>query len=107
MSPLIITLGLVEFLVQRKKTFFLQPTLLLIIKIYEIEKILKGLCHEMNNLFDGPKSQINTLCICADGLRFPILFEMPSELDILIRLPVKYPELVSVFIEAGKYFSKK
>ncbi len=41
MSPLIITLGLVEFLVQRKKTFFLQPTLLLIIQIYEIEKILK------------------------------------------------------------------
>jgi hypothetical protein len=35
-------------------------------------------------------------------LRFPILFELPPELEILMRLSVKSPELVSVFIEASK-----
>ena len=34
-------------------------------------------------------------------LRFPILFEVPPELEILMRLP----ELVSVFIEASKNLS--
>jgi hypothetical protein len=28
---------------------------------------LKGLCHEMNNLFEGLKNQISTFCICADS----------------------------------------
>jgi hypothetical protein len=31
-----------------------------------------------------------------------ILFEMPPELEILKQLPVKSPELVSVFIEASR-----
>jgi hypothetical protein len=35
-------------------------------------------------------------------LRFPTLFEVSPELKILMRLPVKSPELVSVFIEASK-----
>jgi hypothetical protein len=38
--------------------------------------------------------------------RFPILFEVPPELEILMRLPVKSPELVSVFIEASKNLKK-
>jgi hypothetical protein len=29
---------------------------------------LKGLCHEMNNILEGPRSQISNLCIYADGL---------------------------------------
>jgi hypothetical protein len=35
-------------------------------------------------------------------LRFPIFFEVPPKLEILMQLPVKPPELVSVFIEASK-----
>ncbi len=39
-------------------------------------------------------------------LGFPILFEVPTVLEILRWLPIKSPELVSVFIEASKkYFS--
>jgi hypothetical protein len=38
-------------------------------------------------------------------LRFPILFELPPELKILMQLPEKSPELVSVFIESSKSFS--
>jgi hypothetical protein len=34
-------------------------------------------------------------------LWFPFLFEVPPEMDNLMRLPVKSPELVIVFIEAG------
>jgi hypothetical protein len=26
---------------------------------------LKGLCHDMNNFFEGPKNQISTFCICV------------------------------------------
>jgi hypothetical protein len=37
-------------------------------------------------------------------LRFPILFDVPPELEILMRLPPKSPELVSVFTEASKNF---
>jgi hypothetical protein len=37
-------------------------------------------------------------------LRFPILFEELPVLEILMRLPVKSPELVSVFTEASKNF---
>jgi hypothetical protein len=32
--------------------------------------LLEGLCHEINNFFEGPKSQISTLCICANGFQF-------------------------------------
>jgi hypothetical protein len=35
-------------------------------------------------------------------LRFTVLCEVPPELEILMRLPVKSPELVSVFIEASR-----
>jgi hypothetical protein len=35
-------------------------------------------------------------------IEVPILFEVLPELEILIWLPVKSPELVSVFIEASK-----
>jgi hypothetical protein len=37
-------------------------------------------------------------------LRFPLLFEpeVPPEFEILMQLPVKSPELGSVFIEASK-----
>jgi hypothetical protein len=38
--------------------------------------------------------------------RFPILFEVPPDLEILMWLPIKSPELVSVFIEASKNFSQ-
>ena len=31
------------------------------------EVSLKGQCHEMNNFFEGPKNQISTFCIKADG----------------------------------------
>ncbi len=44
-SPLIITLGLVEFFVQRKKTFFLRPTLLLVKYFSLNRKDFKGRVH--------------------------------------------------------------
>ncbi len=31
---------------------------------------LKGLCHEMNNFFEGLKNQISTFCICAYSYKF-------------------------------------
>ncbi len=44
-------------------------------------------------------------------LRFPNLYEVPAELEIMMRLPVKYPAFVSVFIEARRnlksFFSYK
>ncbi len=30
---------------------------------------LKGLCHEMNNFFEGLKNQTSTFCICADSFK--------------------------------------
>jgi hypothetical protein len=35
-------------------------------------------------------------------LKFPVLFNVPPELENLMWLPVKSPELASVFIEASK-----
>jgi hypothetical protein len=32
--------------------------------------LLKGQYHEISNFFEGLKNQINTFCICADGLLF-------------------------------------
>jgi hypothetical protein len=31
--------------------------------------LLKGLCHEMNDFVEGPKSQVSTFCTCADGIK--------------------------------------
>jgi len=33
----------------------------------QIRSALKGLCYEMNNLFEGLENQISTFCICADS----------------------------------------
>jgi hypothetical protein len=59
----------------------------------------------------GVTFQIHRQMICCRlfqklnwGLQF--FFEMPPELEILMRLPVKSPELVSVFIEASRNFEK-
>ncbi len=37
-------------------------------------------------------------------LRFPILFEVPPEVEILMRLPVKSPELLSVSLKQAKTY---
>jgi hypothetical protein len=37
-------------------------------KVMDPQHFFKGLCNEMNNILEGPNSQISNLCICADGL---------------------------------------
>ncbi len=34
--------------------------------LYQVT-LLKGLCHEISNFFEGLKNQISTFCICADS----------------------------------------
>jgi hypothetical protein len=39
-------------------------------RLFYNQKILNGLCHEINNFFEGLKNKISTFCTCADGFTF-------------------------------------